>query len=381
MSLDLRAHLLEGQVIPALPLALTRGRRWDEARQRALVRYYVDAGAGGLAVGVHSTQFQIRDPKIGLYAPILSLAAETAHAWLASSPLAAATARSTTHRVVAARRPARPAAAPAPSAPAAPRPFVLIAGLCGRTDQAVAEARLATARGYHAGLLSLGAWAQDDEPAVLKHCRAVAREIPLVGFYLQPAVGGRVFSYKFWRAFADIPQLVAVKIAPFHRYRTIDVVRAVLEAGRDDVALYTGNDDHIIGDLLTPFAFGGRTRHIVGGLLGQWGVWTERAVALLAEIKRARAAGAPLDAAWLTRNAALTDANAAIFDAAHDFAGCLPGIHEVLRRAGLLSTTACLDPHEQLSPGQAREISRVAAAYPWLVDDTFVQKNRARWLA
>jgi dihydrodipicolinate synthase/N-acetylneuraminate lyase len=377
MSLDLRAHLLEGQLIPALPLALTRARRWDEARQRALVRYYVDAGAGGLAVGVHSTQFQIRDPKIGLYAPILSLAAETARAWLNSSPLAAPP-------PVAAppRRPARSASIPPSLAPAAaPRPFVLIAGLCGRTDQAVAEARLAAALGYHAGLLSLGAWAQDDEAAVLKHCRAVAREIPLVGFYLQPAVGGRVFSYKFWRAFADIPQLVAVKIAPFHRYRTIDVVRAVLEAGRDDVALYTGNDDNIIGDLLTPFHFGGRTRHIVGGLLGQWGVWTERAVTLLGEIKRARAAGAPLDAAWLTRNAALTDANAAIFDAAHDFAGCLPGIHEVLRRAGLLSTVACLDPREQLSPGQAREISRVAAAYPWLVDDSFVEKNRARWLA
>ncbi len=369
MSLDLRAHLLEGQVIPALPLALTRARRWDEARQRALVRYYVDAGAGGLAVGVHSTQFQIRDPKIGLYAPILSLAAETVREWLNTSPLAAAP---STRARAKSRAPA-----PAP----APRPFVLIAGLCGRTDQAVKEARLAVDRGYHAGLLSLGAWAKDDETAVLKHCRAVAREIPLVGFYLQPAVGGRVFSYKFWRAFADIPQLVAVKIAPFHRYRTIDVVRAVLDAGRDDVALYTGNDDNIIGDLLTPFAFGGRTRHIVGGLLGQWGVWTERAVALLAEIKRARAAGAPLDAAWLTRNAALTDANAAIFDAAHDFAGCLPGIHEVLRRAGLLSTVACLDPHEQLSPGQAREISRVAAAYPWLVDDAFVEKNRARWLA
>ncbi|MBM3853135.1 MAG: hypothetical protein FJ399_08255 [Verrucomicrobia bacterium] len=215
---------------------------------------------------------------------------------------------------------------------------------------------------------------------MLRHCRTVARELPLVGFYLQPAVGGRVFSYRFWRAFAEIPQLVGIKIAPFHRYRTIDVVRAVLEAGRDDVALYTGNDDNIIDDLLTPFEFGGRTRHIVGGLLGQWGVWTSRAVALLEEIKHARTAEA-FAAGWLTRNAALTDTNAAIFDAAHNFAGCLPGIHEVLRRQGLFATTACLDPHEQLSPGQAREITRVARAYPWIVDDDFVAAHLARWLA
>jgi len=345
MPPEIRAHLLDGQVIPALPLALSRQRRWDETRQRAVIRYYVDAGAGGLAVGVHSTQFAIRDAKVGLYEPVLSLAATGAREWLARS---------------------------------APRPFVFIAGLCGRTEQACREAALAAKHGYHAGLLSLGAWARDDDRAVLQHCRAVAREIPLVGFYLQPAVGGRVFSYGFWRAFAEIPQLVAIKIAPFHRYRTIDVVRAVLAAGRDDVALYTGNDDNIIADLLTPFSFGGRTRHIAGGLLGQWGVWTERAVALLEEIKHARTAAA-FAGDWLTRNAALTDANAAIFDAANTFAGCLPGIHEVLRRQGLFATTACLDPHEQLSPGQAREITRVAQAYPWLVDDAFVAKNLARW--
>lgn len=346
MPLDLRAHLLAGQVIPALPLALSRRRRWDETRQRAVIRYYVDAGAGGLAVGVHSTQFAIRDAKVGLYEPVLALAADTARAW---------------------------------PGPDASLPFVLIAGLCGRTPQACGEAQLAEQHGYHAGLLSLGAWARDRDRAVLQHCRAVAREIPLVGFYLQPAVGGRVFSYDFWRAFAEIPELVAIKIAPFHRYRTIDVVRAVLEAGRDDVALYTGNDDNIIADLLTPFEFGGRTRHIVGGLLGQWGVWTEQAVALLDEIKQARTA-IGLAAGWLTRNAALTDANAAIFDAANTFAGCLPGIHEVLRRQGLFATTACLDPHEQLSPGQAREITRVTQAYPWLVDDSFVASNLSRWL-
>jgi len=346
MNDTLRAHLLAGQVIPALPLALDRRRRWDERRQRAVIRYYVDAGAGGLAVGVHSTQFAIRDPGIGLHEPVLALARETVSAWRGAAP---------------------------------GRPFVLIAGVCGRAPQAQREAALAAQHGYHAGLLSLGAWAEDDERAILRHCREVARELPLVGFYLQPAVGGRVLSYRFWRDFAEIPALVAVKIAPFHRYRTLDVVRAVLEAGRDDVALYTGNDDNILADLLTRFTFGGRTRHITGGLLGQWGVWTERAVALLGEVRRAR--GRPqLDAGWLERNAALTDANGAVFDSAHDFAGCLPGIHEVLRRQGLFATTACLDPQERLSPGQARELDRVSAAYPWLVDDAFVARNLSRWL-
>jgi dihydrodipicolinate synthase/N-acetylneuraminate lyase len=332
-------------VIPALPLALTPGRRWDVRRQRALMRYYLDAGAGGIAVGVHSTQFAIRDPRHGLYEPILSLAAETTRDWLKAKP----------------------------------RPFAMIAGLCGRTKPAVREARLARERGYHAGLLSLGAWARDPEDAVLRHCRAVAAEIPLVGFYLQTAVGGRVFSYRFWRKFAEIPELVGVKMAPFNRYRTIDVVRAVIDAGRDDVALYTGNDDNIIADLLTPFRFGGKSRRIVGGLLGQWGVWTERAVALFAEIKRARTQPR-LDAGWWERNAALTDANAAVFDAAHNFAGCLPGIHEVLRRQGLLGSIACLDRHEKLSPGQAAELTRVTRAYPWLVDDDFVRTNLHRWL-
>lgn len=344
--LDIRHHLRAGQVIPALPLALNRRRRWDPARQRGLVRYYVDAGAGGLAVGVHSTQFAIREPKIGLYQPVLELAATAAHEWLGRGA----------------------------------RPWILIAGLCGRTPQAVREARLARQLGYHAGLLSLGAWSEAPERAVLAHCRRVATEIPLIGFYLQPAVGGRVFSHRFWRQFAEIPELVGIKIAPFNRYRTLDVVRAVLEAGRDDVALYTGNDDNIIADLLTPFEFGGRIRHIDGGLLGQWGVWTERAVALLREIKRVRVRPR-LEQSWATRNAALTDANAAVFDAAHEFAGCLPGIHEVLRRQGLLETTLCLDPHERLSPGQAEEITRVSRAYPWLVDDKFVQANLSDWLA
>jgi dihydrodipicolinate synthase/N-acetylneuraminate lyase len=344
MTLDLRAHLLAGQAIPALPLALDRRRRWDEASQRALIRYYADAGAGGLAVGVHSTQFAIRDPKIGLFEPILRLAAEELRSWLAPKP----------------------------------RPFVLIAGLCGRTKQALDEARIARSHGYHAGLLSLAAWRGATEAAVLRHCRNVAKEIPLIGFYLQPAVGGRVFSYRFWREFADIPELAAVKMAPFNRYQTIDVVRAVIEAGRDDVALYTGNDDNIIADLLTSYRFGGHERTIDGGLLGQWGVGTHQAVTLLRDLQRARRK-TRVHQSWWTRNVELTDANAAIFDAANGFAGCLPGIHEVLRRQGLMRTTLCLDPHEQLSPGQAAEITRTANAYPWLSDDAFVAENLARW--
>jgi dihydrodipicolinate synthase/N-acetylneuraminate lyase len=345
MSAALRQHLLAGQVIPALPLALDERRRWDERHQRALVRYYLDAGAGGLAVGVHATQFAIREPRFGLFEPVLKLAADTARNW-----------------------------------PKKRRPLALIAGLCGRTPQARREAKLARDLGYDAGLLSLGAWLEDSESRVLAHCRAIATEIPLVGFYLQPAVGGRVFSYRFWRAFAEIPSVVAIKIAPFNRYRTVDVVRAVIDAGRDDVALYTGNDDNIIGDLLTEFQFNGRTRFISGGLLGQWGVWTQRAVSLLEEIKLARRR-AQQSRIWPTMNASLTDANAAIFDAAHEFAGCLPGVHEVLRRQGLLSSTACLNPQEKLSPGQAAEITRVSAAYPCLQDDAFVAQHLGRWLA
>jgi dihydrodipicolinate synthase/N-acetylneuraminate lyase len=345
VSFDARRHLLAGQVIPALPLALSRQRRWDVQRQRALVRYYVDAGAGGLAVGVHSTQFEIRDHKHGLYEPVLALGAEATASWLAPA-----------------------------------RSFILIAGLCGATRQAVSEARLARSLGYHAGLLSLGAWAKDPEREVLQHCRRVATELPLIGFYLQPAVGGRTFTYRFWREFAEIPQVIAVKVAPFDRYRSLDVIRAVLEAGRDDIALYTGNDDNIIADLATRFRFGGRTRFFDGGLLGQWGVWTQAAVQLFRQLQRERT-GARLPARWLTANAALTDANAAIFDSAHGFSGCLPGIHEVLRRNGLLATTACLNPHEQLSLGQAREITRVARAYPWLTDDAFVARHISRWLS
>jgi dihydrodipicolinate synthase/N-acetylneuraminate lyase len=345
MMFDCRQHLLRGQAIPAVPLALTAGRKWDERSQAAVIRYYVDSGAGGLAVGVHSTQFAIRDPRIGLFEPVLALAARVSRAWAGDRAVTC-----------------------------------LIAGLCGFTRQAVREARVARDLGYHAGLLSLGALAARPESEMLRHCREVAKEIPLVGFYLQPAAGGVVLSRDFWKRFCGIGEVVAIKIAPFNRYRTVDVVRAVIEAGRDDIALYTGNDDNIVADLLTPFTFAGRTRFIDGGLLGHWGVWTKRAVELLAEMQEARKR-ARLGRDWLDRNAAITDANAAIFDPENNFSGCIPGIHEVLRRQGLLRSTACLDPRERLSPGQAAAITRVSKAYPWMRDDDFVSRNLARWRA
>jgi dihydrodipicolinate synthase/N-acetylneuraminate lyase len=346
-----REHLRAGVVIPAHPLALTERRALDEKRQRALTRYYVDAGAGGVAVGVHTTQFAIRDSRFGLYRPVLELAADT---------VAEAIPRSSG------------------------RPFVKVAGLCGHTAQAMSEAQIASALGYDVGLLSLGDWQREDERELLLHCREVGEVMPIFGFYLQPAVGGRVLSYAFWRELAEMPNVWAIKIAPFNRYQTIDVVRAVADAGRDDIALYTGNDDSIIVDLLTPFSVTIRgepaVRWIDGGLLGQWACWTRTAVQLLERVKAQRAAGV-LDARWLTEAAALTDANGAIFDVAHAYRGCIPGIHEVLRRQGLLRGTWCLDAHEQLSPGQAEEIERVYRTYPGLDDDAFVAEHLERWLS
>jgi dihydrodipicolinate synthase/N-acetylneuraminate lyase len=345
---SLRAHLQAGQVIPAHPLALTARRSLDERRQRALTRYYVDAGAGGIAVGVHTTQFAIRHPHHALYRPVLELAAMTAREWRAG----------------------------------ASTPFALVAGAVGDTRQAVAEAEIAAALGYDVVLLSLGAMPSASDAELIRHCTAVSEVLPLFGFYLQPAVGGRVLGYSFWREFAEIPSAWAIKIAPFNRYRTLDVVRAIADSGRDDLVLYTGNDDNIVIDLLTPFPVqaGGRAgvRHIVGGLLGQWAVWTRSAVQLLERIRAAR--GGSLSSSWLEEAAALTDANAAIFDAAHDFAGCIPGIHEILRRQGLLQGTWCLDPTETLSPGQAEELDRVMRRHPSLGDDDFVRENLERWL-
>ena len=346
-----RAPLRRGVVIPAHPLALTAARKLDERRQGALTRYYLDAGAGGMAVGVHTTQFAIR--RHGLYRPVLELAAETAAGWRHG------------------------------------RELVLVAGVMGRTRQAVAEARLARELGYDIALLGLGALARASDRELLAHARAVGKELPLMGFYLQPAVGGRRLSYAFWRRFVELEQVVAIKIAPFNRYATGDVVRAVAEAGRQgDIALYTGNDDHILGDLLTRYPVGHHRSatmvRMVGGLLGHWAFWTSKAAALLERCHRLVQSrskmGPEIPAGLLSLGAQITDANGAIFDAANGFRGCIPGIHEILRRQGLLRGRWCLDPREELSPGQAREIDRVYRAYPHLADDEFVRERLDGWL-
>ena len=333
-----RDTLRGGIVIPAHPLALTARRRLDERCQRALTRYYHAAGVGGIAVGVHTTQFEIRDPRHGLLGPVLELSAETSAACDAASG----------------------------------RQTVLIAGVCGKTDQAVGEARFARECGYHAGLLSLSALKEAPTDQLTAHCRVVAQEIPLVGFYLQPMAGGRVLPYQFWRSFVEIPNVLAIKIAPFNRYQTLDVVRAVADAGRaNGIALYTGNDDNIVIDLLTtycvPMAAGEERLNIVGGLLGHWACWTKQAVELLMTCKRARNKE-NIPAHLLTLAVQITDCNAAIFDAANGFAGCISGIHEVLRRQGLMQSTVCLDPHATLSPGQRDEIDRVCRVYPHLTE-------------
>jgi len=342
---DVLATLRRGAVIPAHPLALDASRKLDERRQRALSRYYLDAGSGGLAVGVHTTQFAIRD--VGLYRPVLELAMRTASDW-------------------------------------AKKPPVMIAGLAGRTVQAVGEAQTARSLGYHAGLLSMAAMKGASEDELIAHARAIAREIPLVGFYLQPAVGGIVLPVSFWRRFAEIDNVIAIKMAPFNRYRTLDVIRGVVEAGAADrIALYTGNDDHIVLDLLTPFVVthGGKqtTVRIRGGLLGHWSVWVKTAVELLARVHAVSGDSVPAD--LLALDSEVTDCNAAIFDVANDFHGVICGCHEILRRQGLLEGIWCLDPHESLGPGQMAEIDRVCASYPHLADDDCVRANLARWLA
>ena len=350
MDPRVRQVLRRGTAVPAHPLALKSNRQLDERRQRALARYYVAAGAGGLAVGVHTTQFAIRDSRVGLFKPVLELAAEEMD-------------RADGARV---------------------EPLVRIGGICGNTAQAVREAELLADLRYHAGLLSLAAVSELDDSALQTHCQAVAKVIPIIGFYLQPAVGGHPLSYGFWRNFAEIQNVVAIKIAPFNRYQTLDVVRAVAESGHN-IALYTGNDDNIIIDLLTPFVFQNspapRELRIVGGLLGHWAVWTRRAVELLNECQSASVGGGSIPKSLMRRSVEVTDCNAAFFDAAHNFAGCIAGLHEVLRRQGLLEGTWCLDPNETLSPGQKEEIDRVYSVYPHLNDDAFVSAGLDEWLS
>jgi hypothetical protein len=346
MNPEVRHLIAEGTVIPAHPLALNADRTLDTTHQRALTRYYIDAGAGGLAVGVHTTQFAIRD--VGLYKPVLELAAETAAAWTK-------------------------------------RPLAMVAGLVGPTSQAIAEAKVARGIGYHAGLLSLAAMKSASEHEIVAHCERIAREIPLVGFYLQPAVGGVILSADFWRRFAAVDNVIAIKIAPFNRYRTLDVLRGVTAANAlDRITLYTGNDDHILLDLTLPFDLrdkGVTTRaHIRGGLLGHWSVWTASAIKQF-EMCRAARGKASLPADLLALDARVTDCNSAFFDVANNFHGCIAGCHEILRRQGLMQGIWCLDPSEGLSPGQMQEIDRICREHADLADDTFVAANLQKWLS
>jgi dihydrodipicolinate synthase/N-acetylneuraminate lyase len=341
------AILNKGVAIPAHPLALNAQRKLDEKRQAALTRYYCEAGAGGIAAGVHTTQFAIRDARIGLFEPVLRLVAS----------IVAGFERDSNRRIL------------------------RIAGVCGQTAQAVREAKFARETGFDLGLLSLAAMSAASDAELVTHCRTVAREIPLFGFYLQPAVGGRVLGYEFWREFCQIESVVAIKVAPFNRYQTLDVIRGLADSGRGaEIALYTGNDDNIIPDLLSDFRLKSEAFHFAGGLLGQWAVWTKCAVELLEAIQNCRCNEGHGALDILERSASLTDANAALFDVRNRFAGCIAGLHEILRRQGLLAGRWCLDPEEDLSPGQLEEIDRVCASYPELQDDEFVQENVERWL-
>lgn len=335
--------LQQGTVIPAHPLALNSNLKLDEKKQRALTRYYIASGAGGVAVGVHTTQFEIRKPEIKLLEPVLRIAAEE----IKKSNLE--------------------------------QPFIKVAGIVGPTEAAIHEAELATNYSYHLGLLSMGGLHSYSEKELIRRAEAVSGIIPLFGFYLQPAVGGRVLSYDFWRDFADIPNVYAIKVAAFNRYQTLDVVRAVCSsARRNEIALYTGNDDNIVADLITPYRFTVDNelveKRFVGGLLGHWAVWTKTSVELFQEIKENLSSDEPRLDNLLSKGIAVTDMNAAIFDAKNSFKGCIAGIHEVLRRQGLLDGTWCLSADEKLSPGQAEEIDRIYASYPAYTDDQFAAR-------
>ena len=346
------SQVQSGVVIPAMPLALDNQKNFDEIHQRALLRYYVDAGAGGIAVGVHSTQFEIRDPSVGLFEKVLRFASETLDVHCGTKN----------------------------------RAIFKIAGVCGKTKQALNESEFALTCGYHACLLSLAALGDEDDDVLIRHCKEIAEVIPIIGFYLQPAVGGRVLSYNFWRKFAEIENVIAIKIAPFNRYQTLEVVRAVCDVGREnEIALYTGNDDNILIDLLTEYRIltphGERKVRIVGGLLGHWAVWTKKAVELLSSVQRWTQEGGDIPREMFVLANQITDANSVLFDTVNDFRGCIPGIHEILRRQGLFAGTWCLNPDECLSPGQKDEIDRIYKSYPHLCDDNFVRENIDFWLS
>lgn len=345
--LEIKKLLLNGMVIPAHPLAVTRERKFDERKQRALTRYYLDAGAGGIAIGVHTTQFEIHNQKVGLYKPVLELTSKTIKEYEARTG----------------------------------KRIIMIAGVIGKTEQAIHEATTARDLDFHCALLSLSAFGDASNDEMIQHCKRVAEVIPLFGFYLQSSVGGRILDYNFWRKFVEIENVVAIKIAPFDRYRTLDVIRAVADAKRQDkIALYTGNDDNIVNDLITQYVFDDKKIRIVGGLLGQWAVWTKRAVELLDEIKTVMNSGEPIPHSIITKGIQITDCNSAIFDAGNNFTGCISGIHEILRRQGLLEGVWTLNHNENLSPGQKEEIDRIYSAYPHLNDDEFVKEHLDEWM-
>lgn len=344
--------LKEGVAIPAHPLALTSERKFDERHQQAVTRYYLDAGAGGIAIGVHTTQFEIRQPEYGLFQPVLQHAKATLDQYEANNPNQKA---------------------------------IRIAGICGGADQAVKEAAFARENGYHIGLLSMGALQNQSVDELIEHAKQVANEIAVMGFYLQPSCGGRVLNYEFWRRFCEIENVAAVKVAPFQRYHTLDVIRGLVDSGRqDEISLYTGNDDTILYDLLSTYRMhedeSKSPVRFVGGLLGHWAFWTKKAVKSLNEIKSFHQSKQPIPQELLLKSWQVTDVNQAAFDPVNHYHGCISGINEMLRRQGLLTTNLCLNPNETLSPGQLEEIERVHQAYPSLHDDEFVQNNLDRWL-
>lgn len=349
IDIDLLNTFRKGTVIPATPLALTKDRKLDERYQKALVRYYIDCGVGGIAIGVHSTQFEIREH--GMYESLLTLVSKEIDSWSGLQN----------------------------------KKILKIAGVCGKTEQAVGEASFAVSAGYHAALVSLSALKDNCLDDLINHCRRIAQIMPIIGFYMQTSVGGIVLPFEFWKEFASIPNVLGIKAAPFDRYKTFDVIRAICESGKEnDITLYTGNDDNIIIDLLTEYrietAKGSRCMRIKGGLLGHWCVWTKKAVELLDEIHTIIASGKDIPAELLTRAIQVTDSNAAFFDSRNNFAGCIPGLHEVLFRQGLMTNVLCLNTEEVLSDGQKNEISRVYRSYPHLNDDGFIRMNLNKWL-